>query len=732
MRNCFYVGNIIQRFVLLLVCNVLLAACDSSLWSYPPPGAGVQRPESHPTLMQDAALQNGEEKTASPMPPRLPTEQGLEIAPVPVRGTAGAWSFITMPDGLCSWSPRFRVHKGQLSVLSETEAFCWYDAGLGWQTLYASQGTYINDVDRFSAGEGWWAAIENGVCNLGNDSQWRCFYPRSGFTTAQMLQIAREDTFMSSTQVEHLGRLYSIPDLVGATQARTTAIEIAEYGYSFLIQRAWIGTNGYGIVVIEQDGSTSRYTMENGLPGNSIRAISIPSCPDLCPAESTWVATDRGVAHWDGSRFQTHTAADGLPSDDVTGVSAYDEDTVWIVTGQGAARFDGRAWRVFGKAQGQPDVQLTGVYSWRHDVWFSTLGQGILALNPGPEGLVKGSGDFPHLRLMGFLSDGKQYALYDVKGDTATPLTIFEESFENSLITLQSSPDNRYDIVLTKYTSENATRLEVFDAETNQRVLIDRGMGRMPNGQAEIITSAIWKDDTHILYNRVIYPSNEEMQKLSYGDTIPVKGEIWLGSVDGKERQQIASGAFYKIIGVSSTGKTLYVTRLIEDAWPFEGFALLNIDTSTTDYLWPAGEKPEEHYYNLQMVTLPDGTHRVRYTQGLPGVPTVWIGDPETRQSEILLTGTEIGPLAPENFLFPTYQEQMFAYTFNGSLWLSDTNQDSERLLGENVGTLLNWTDKGIVAWNEDKGVLQLFSITGQLLGEIQFYPQRIHLQIPD
>ena len=47
-----------------------------------------------------------------------------------------------------------------------------------------------------------------------------------------------------------------------------------------------------------------------------------------------------GVSHYDGERWRTYTAADGLRSNDVNDVALGLDGTVWFAAGTGVTRWD--------------------------------------------------------------------------------------------------------------------------------------------------------------------------------------------------------------------------------------------------------------------------------------------------------------------------------------------------------------------------------------------------------
>ncbi|MYE89130.1 hypothetical protein F4X33_09075, partial [Candidatus Poribacteria bacterium] len=113
---------------------------------------------------------------------------------------------------------------------------------------------------------------------------------------------------------------------------------------------AWLGTNK-GILRYDKAGDRwETYTIENGLPSNTIRDLDVRGY-DL------WISTDRGVATFnrlsdDPNAWESHTQAlevkgmgddqkyaETLLSDDVRCV-AVGEEMVWFGTDKGTCRYD--------------------------------------------------------------------------------------------------------------------------------------------------------------------------------------------------------------------------------------------------------------------------------------------------------------------------------------------------------------------------------------------------------
>jgi hypothetical protein len=205
--------------------------------------------------------------------------------------------------------------------------------------------------------------------------------PDSGFPyedVRQVVAFGTEPVYMLADVIAYQGQMYSIPEIVGSGNASPTWTAVSgKYGP---IPTIWAGTNGYGIVAIRPErGTTTHYTTFDGLPGNVIRDVNTGAENDHS-LHDVWVATNNGVAHWDGEQWTAYTTADGLPSNDVRGVASSRINTVWAATTGGVAYFNGHSWQVFTHENGLPEGELNGVViqAWSNEVWFSTRGSGLL------------------------------------------------------------------------------------------------------------------------------------------------------------------------------------------------------------------------------------------------------------------------------------------------------------------------------------------------------------------
>ena len=72
--------------------------------------------------------------------------------------------------------------------------------------------------------------------------------------------------------------------------------------------------------------------------------------------------------------FLNYNVEDGLPSDETYYVIQDSKGFIWIATDQGVARFDGKNFEVFSTGNGLPDDVIFQIYEDRRGrIWFSSF-----------------------------------------------------------------------------------------------------------------------------------------------------------------------------------------------------------------------------------------------------------------------------------------------------------------------------------------------------------------------
>jgi hypothetical protein len=681
----------------------------------------------------------------APTPTQTPYVTSTSI---PASQMRGEWRRITTADGLCTDWPLFI---GSWYIGTGTTTVCYTTSSSGneitWLTTTVPLGTRVTAVDKFPTGGSALYATDAGACWHGGDE---CQAPDERYPYKDIRridQIVVDPVLMLSKAVVYKEQVYSIPEIVGAEDAYPTWIAVSGVTYGGVVPEIWVGTNGYGVVVIQPGTeSLTRYATADGLPGNLVRDISTEKCPKYCDFRDIWVATDNGVGHWNGQQWTAYTTADGLPSNDVRGVASNQRNTVWIATAGGAAYFDGQSWQVFTRDNGLPEGDLNGVLCRGDEIWFSTRGSGLLVFviqTPTQDRVVQGYGDFPRLPVVAPGADGTTLALYLVEDNQATQLLEFEGlSLGSDSVVVRFSPDGRHIAALLLDNWDGASTLEVLDVKDARRVTLDKGAGDLTPGKGaahENITWLVWLDDEHILYSKVTSPSSEEVEtSQKTGTSLPARGEIWLANLAGEKQQLLAESLIQRVLGASPDGKRVYFTchsQPGQEGYHADGFCVLDVDSGTTRMLWPSADRPlkgstlfNNAFFGYKLVTMPDGKQRVLFVgtehhQGAPANPAdVWLADPEAEEAKLIWTVDQAYDV-PVDFLWSPHSEDQFAYLGDGfafvGVWWVDTGVRQTRNLMPGDLDLMAWTEEGIVVQSEE--VLWLLDEAGKVSGEIHF-----------
>lgn len=91
-------------------------------------------------------------------------------------------------------------------------------------------------------------------------------------------------------------------------------------------------------------------------------------------AGQVWIATDNGVARYDGQNWREFSAATGLVGNDVRSILVDRSGTLWFATSEGLTRTDGHNWRRFRVANsGLGNDNIHGILEDQSGaLWFST------------------------------------------------------------------------------------------------------------------------------------------------------------------------------------------------------------------------------------------------------------------------------------------------------------------------------------------------------------------------
>jgi hypothetical protein len=135
------------------------------------------------------------------------------------------------------------------------------------------------------------------------------------------------------------------------------------------------------LVVLHKDGSiwlatpqgvrlleTSQvYTTADGLVSNDVSGIAFaPDC-------SIWIATSAGVSSYNDGAWTSYTVADGLVDNFVSSIAVSVFDVAWFGTPSGLSRFDGKNWTTYTAKDGlASDDVLSVIVALDDTLWIGT------------------------------------------------------------------------------------------------------------------------------------------------------------------------------------------------------------------------------------------------------------------------------------------------------------------------------------------------------------------------
>jgi hypothetical protein len=77
--------------------------------------------------------------------------------------------------------------------------------------------------------------------------------------------------------------------------------------------------------LFSQSTQTIYYTVKEGLPSNSVYRTILDDRGFL------WVATENGIARFDGKKFESYTTVDGLTDNEVVDLFMDSSKTIWVI-----------------------------------------------------------------------------------------------------------------------------------------------------------------------------------------------------------------------------------------------------------------------------------------------------------------------------------------------------------------------------------------------------------------
>ncbi len=133
----------------------------------------------------------------------------------------------------------------------------------------------------------------------------------------------------------------------------------------------WVATDE-GVAMF--DGTTwTVYTTANGLIDNYILCIAVDANNQI------WAGTDLGVCKYSGGTWTNYTTADGLVYNMISYIASDHTTGVWIGTGEGVSHYNGTTFTNYTTANGLPGNMISYIYDDpQGDVWIGTWLTGLV------------------------------------------------------------------------------------------------------------------------------------------------------------------------------------------------------------------------------------------------------------------------------------------------------------------------------------------------------------------
>ena len=146
---------------------------------------------------------------------------------------------------------------------------------------------------------------------------------------------------------------------------------------ALLVDRAgtlWAGTDGHGLLRIEQGAVTARYDTSAGLAHLAVRQLYEDRRGTL------WIGTMGGLSRRakGDQRFISYTTANGLPDNQVRAIHEDDDGTLWIGTyGGGLARLKNGTFTTINSAAGLAEDVVSSILEDEHGNFWMTGNRGV-------------------------------------------------------------------------------------------------------------------------------------------------------------------------------------------------------------------------------------------------------------------------------------------------------------------------------------------------------------------
>jgi signal transduction histidine kinase/ligand-binding sensor domain-containing protein len=299
-----------------------------------------------------------------------------------------------------------------------------------------------------------------------------------------------------------------------------------------------------------RDGAVGRITGTNsaivpahlGLEGLRVRSMAVDRVGRV------WIGSDKGVAVWDGARFQDQTPTNGEPALDVSFMTCLADGSCWVFGNGKVRRMIDRRWVAEAKEweaiSASSDFDLEPYEDGNGGVWFRHFGQGLFhARQDGKLERLTSRNGLPGDRVQGCFQDreGSLWAGIDRGGlvrlrERRFQVTVFgEDSATQATATVCEDKHGvlwagTYGAGLNRL--ENGQKTAFLTPERSRQGFV---FSAVPDPTGKRIWLSAGREDLYYCEDGKVLPSTNELHGIK-SLCMDQEGQLWIGLARGLAR----------------------------------------------------------------------------------------------------------------------------------------------------------------------------------------------------
>ena len=338
--------------------------------------------------------------------------------------------------------------------------------------------------------------------------------------------------------------------------SKNTITSLADKG-----SQMWIGTSGGLYVRSKSTGAIIlTYTIDNGLPSSYVNDVVVD------PFDNVWVATENGLAKFDGSNWTVYDQTNGLPHNKIRGITVDQSGNIWVFSFWNTlSKLESNGtWTNYGTSEGFPTEQPNCISTGPNgNIWIGTYGGGAYDFNIGNQTFTQHTGEF-----------GTYDRVYDIIQDANANLWFASYSG------------------LTKFDGSNWTLYTIADglAANNSKTLSSDASNNIWVGS---YGSGVTKFDPSGANTAIYNESNGLGHNYTDAITVDSDGKVWVGTRYGLNRYDVSGDSWNEyIVNNSLSNNTIYDIKVAAngDVWVGTEYGLSKLSgTSWINWFYSDG-----------------------------------------------------------------------------------------------------------------------------------------------